>query len=311
MIIPIDSERFIAENKLQEVLSSNIFMGRTNTYHPQGLFSEEIFGIDGSNDRRKNMAYISLNCQVISPIFYDILSKRIFRKIGKLLSGDKKFILDPEGDLIEDPNGTIEGFSEFIKILPQLNFRKTGEDFASDRDKIIDMVISNVHKNTFLMNKLIVISPDFRPISLEEDFPENPKAFSLDDLNKVYQNIIRISNQVRGVSGTMYDILSYKMQLEIVNLYELIKLKVSKKYGAVRNLMLGKRVDFSARSVISPDPTLHVGQVGIPLKIACSIFEPYLIYALANSPESRKLPQEFHAAIKEFLGKELDPELVL
>jgi DNA-directed RNA polymerase beta' subunit len=310
MILPVNVDKFIADNKLQEVTSSNIFMGRTSTYHPNGLFSEEIFGIDGSPDRRKTLAYINLHCKVIHPAFYDILSKRIFRKINKLLAGDKTFSVDPEGDLVEDPNGDIDGFTKFAEILHTLNFRKTGDE-SSDRDKIIDMLKTNINNGTFLMDKMIVISPEFRPISLGEEFPENPKDYKVDEMNNIYQSILRMANQVRGVSGTMYDILSYKLQVEIKNMYEMVKLKVAKKYGAIRNLMLGKRVDFSARSVITPNPNLHLGEVGIPLKIACSIFEPFLIYALVNSPEAQRLPAEFHTALKEFLGKELDPDLVL
>ena len=101
------------------------------------------------------------------------------------------------------------------------------------------------------------------------------------------------------------------MQLLIRDIYEFTRIKTSKKEGMIRRFMLGKRVDFSARAVITPNPTLKLGTVGLPFKIACGIFEPHLIYGLINSPYSKSIPEEFHHAVKEVLGKELDPELLL
>ena len=40
--------------------------------------------------------------------------------------------------------------------------------------------------------------------------------------------------------------------------------------------------------------------------MACSIFSPHILYGLANSPESKNIPDEFHVAVKEFLGKEMN-----
>ena len=42
---------------------------------------------------------------------------------------------------------------------------------------------------------------------------------------------------------------------------------------------MGKRVDFSARSVITPDPNLSIKELGIPLKIAKNITKPVLVNA--------------------------------
>jgi len=150
------------------------------------------------------------------------------------------------------------------------------------------------------MDKLLVIPPDFRPVHINEEKNE----IRLDELNELYQKVIISSNSLKSVSGDLFDILSYRMQLLMKDLYELDRIRISKKQGMIRKLMLGKRVDFSARSVISPNPELSLGEVGLPLRIVTQVFEPQMLYALANSPESKNISDEFYEEVRKFLGKE-------
>ena len=66
------------------------------------------------------------------------------------------------------------------------------------------------------------------------------------------------------------------------------------KTGRVRGNLMGKRVDFSARSVITPDPELSITELGVPLKIAKNITKPvkvqknnihFLYYLVKNGPK--------------------------
>jgi len=66
------------------------------------------------------------------------------------------------------------------------------------------------------------------------------------------------------------------------------------KTGRVRGNLMGKRVDFSARSVITPDPELSINELGVPLKIAMNITKPvyvtnenknYLLYLIKRGPD--------------------------
>ena len=65
------------------------------------------------------------------------------------------------------------------------------------------------------------------------------------------------------------------------------------KTGRVRGNLMGKRVDYSARSVITPDPELSITELGVPMKIAMNITKPvyvnnknkkYLLYLVHNGP---------------------------
>lgn len=56
-----------------------------------------------------------------------------------------------------------------------------------------------------------------------------------------------------------------------------ISQRLKGKEGRVRGNLMGKRVDFSARSVITPDPNLELDQLGVPLRIAQNITIPVTI----------------------------------
>ena len=73
-----------------------------------------------------------------------------------------------------------------------------------------------------------------------------------------------------------------------------VKDRLVGKAGRVRGNLMGKRVDFSARSVITPDPNIKIGELGVPRKIAENITvpvtvndrnKPYLTKLMLNGPD--------------------------
>jgi len=304
MIKIVDVERFIETNNFNgPVTSPQIFLGKTKTFHPQGIMSEEIFGLEGSPERSKNFSWIDLGCKVVEPALYDILSKRIEKELPDISSGEKTASIGTDGRLVEDPDGNIDGFISFIENIDKIKF------FPGDsvRNKLIDMLYDNMKEGTFFTDKLLIIPPRHREIMIPEESDESP---DIGDMNSIYRKLLIQSNQIKNVSGPLYDILSFKMQQLVKEMYEFIRVKVGKKDGIIRNLMLGRRVDFSARGVITPNPSLRIGVIGVPLRMICGIFEPQMIYGLVNSPEAAEIPDEFHEAVKEALGRELEPELL-
>jgi DNA-directed RNA polymerase subunit beta' len=61
---------------------------------------------------------------------------------------------------------------------------------------------------------------------------------------------------------------------------------LSGKEGILRKYSLGKRVDYSARSVISPNPSLTLNQVGLPVEMALVLYKPFLFSALLKEGKS-------------------------
>ena len=56
-----------------------------------------------------------------------------------------------------------------------------------------------------------------------------------------------------------------------------IKERLRSKEGRVRGNLMGKRVDYSARSVITPDPNIEIDQLGVPIKIAKNLTFPEIV----------------------------------
>lgn len=118
-----------------------------------------------------------------------------------------------------------------------------------------------------------------------------------DDLTYSYQAIIKNNNFLkvqieRGGNQTTINELTNCLQYFVCTLMDnnisgqpvhrqksgkplrAIKERLKGKEGRLRGNLMGKRVDFSARSVITPDPSLALDQLGVPMKIAINITVP-------------------------------------
>ena len=118
MIQFLDIKKF--KRGLQPVTSTELF-SKPGEWHPEGLFSEIIFGPEESAERKKTFSYIDMNAQVVHPSAYMLLIQ-LDRKIEKFLSTEETYSVDANGNLQIDSNG-VTGISEFIKILPKIKFR--------------------------------------------------------------------------------------------------------------------------------------------------------------------------------------------
>lgn len=118
-----------------------------------------------------------------------------------------------------------------------------------------------------------------------------------DDLTQKYIDIIKYNNILKKKlhSGSSKDTIGYYfmcLQFHVATLIDnesqsktavtrasnrplrTYKQRLHSKEGRVRGNLMGKRVDFSARSVITPDPNISIDQLGVPLKIATNLSFP-------------------------------------
>nr|ABX82601.1 beta' subunit of RNA polymerase [Trebouxia aggregata] len=140
-----------------------------------------------------------------------------------------------------------------------------------------------------------VIPPDLRPIiQLDGD------QVAVSDLNKLYQNIFFRNNRFNRIS-TESALFAQRLLQEAVDaliengkggsepirasndrpLKSLSDILKGKK-GRFRQNLLGKRVDYSGRSVIVVGPTLKLHQCGLPKEMAIELFQPFLIRQLVK-----------------------------
>jgi len=161
-----------------------------------------------------------------------------------------------------------------------------------------------------VMDVIPVIPPDLRPLVLLES-----GNFATSDLNDLYRRIINRNNRLKklvDLNAPEVIIRNEKRMLQqavdalfdngrcrrpvlgssnrpLKSLTDMIK----GKQGRFRENLLGKRVDYSARSVIVVGPELKLHQCGLPKKIALELYQPFIIrrlkeHGLADTIKSAK-----------------------
>jgi DNA-directed RNA polymerase II subunit RPB1 len=130
--------------------------------------------------------------------------------------------------------------------------------------------------------------------TLQEKIQENANANIVDDWHTVLQYYIatQVDNKIPGVAS-----VAQRSGRPLKS----IKERLNGKGGRVRGNLMGKRVDFSARSVITPDPNLSIRELGIPLKVAKNITKPVTV----NDMNKRFLIKLVRAGPEEYPGAKI------
>ncbi|MFG0330803.1 MAG: DNA-directed RNA polymerase subunit beta' [Phycisphaerales bacterium] len=184
------------------------------------------------------------------------------------------------------------------------------KDF-SKRLKLVEQIRGSENDPTWMVFDVIpVIPPDLRPLVLLES-----GNFATSDLNDLYRRIINRNNRLKklmDLNAPEVIIRNEKRMLQqavdalfdngrcrrpvlgssgrpLKSLTDMIK----GKQGRFRENLLGKRVDYSARSVIVVGPELKLHQCGLPKKIALELYQPFIIrklkeHGLADTIKSAK-----------------------
>jgi len=179
------------------------------------------------------------------------------------------------------------------------------------RLKTVNSIKNSSNKPEWLVLEVVpVIPPDLRPLVLLES-----GNFATSDLNDLYRRIINRNNRLKkliDLNAPDVIIRNEKRMLQqavdslldngrcrrsvlgsnnrpLKSLADMIK----GKQGRFRENLLGKRVDYSARSVIIVGPNLKLHQCGLPKKIALELYQPFIIrklkqHGLADTIKSAK-----------------------
>jgi DNA-directed RNA polymerase subunit beta' len=168
----------------------------------------------------------------------------------------------------------------------------------SKRLKLVESFIESGNKPEWMvMTVLPVLPPDLRPL-----VPLDGGRFATSDLNDLYRRVINRNNRLRRLlelSAPDIIVRNEKRMLQeavdalldngrrgraitgtnrrpLKSLADMIK----GKQGRFRQNLLGKRVDYSGRSVIVVGPTLRLHQCGLPKKMALELFKPFIFHKL-------------------------------
>ena len=168
----------------------------------------------------------------------------------------------------------------------------------SKRLKLIESFIESGNKPEWMvMTVLPVLPPDLRPL-----VPLDGGRFATSDLNDLYRRVINRNNRLRRLlelnapdiivrnekrmlqeavdalldNGRRGRAITGTNKRPLKSLADMIK----GKQGRFRQNLLGKRVDYSGRSVIVVGPQLRLHQCGLPKKMALELFKPFIFQKL-------------------------------
>jgi DNA-directed RNA polymerase subunit beta' len=166
------------------------------------------------------------------------------------------------------------------------------------RLKVVEALRDSDNRPEWMVLECIpVIPPDLRPLVLLDS-----GNFATSDLNDLYRRIINRNNRLKklvDLNAPEVIIRNEKRMLQqaVDALFDNNRCKrpvlgssnrplksltdmIKGKQGRFRENLLGKRVDYSARSVIVVGPDLKLHQCGLPKKIALELFQPFIIRRL-------------------------------
>ncbi len=217
--------------------------------------------------------------------------------------------LDEYGDDFDAKMGA-EGIRELLRTLDitgeieilRQELESTGSDTKikkiAKRLKVLEAFHrSGMKLEWMIMDVLPVLPPDLRPL-----VPLDGGRFATSDLNDLYRRVINRNNRLKRLlelhapdiivrnekrmlqeavdslldNGRRGKAMTGANKRPLKSLADMIK----GKGGRFRQNLLGKRVDYSGRSVITVGPYLRLHQCGLPKKMALELFKPFIFHKL-------------------------------
>ena len=230
---------------------------------------------------------------------YDILNEEQYRTICDLFE-HTGFAANMGGQVVRDLLETIDLFELLANLKEDMSATKSEAKRKTliKRLKVVENFINSGNRPEWMMlTQLPVLPPDLRPlVSLDGG------KFAVSDVNDLYRRVINRNNRLKRLTeldapeiiirnemrmlqeavdalfdnGKTANAVKGANKRPLKSLSEIIK----GKQGRFRQNLLGKRVDFSGRSVIVVGPTLNMDQCGIPKKMALELFKPHLMAKL-------------------------------
>jgi len=242
------------------------------------------------------------------------------------------------------------GAEAFYDILRRLDLDKLSEDLwtevrttkskqkrkkATTRLKVVeDFRRSGNRPEWMILTVLPVIPPDLRPM-----VPLDGGRFATSDMNDLYRRVINRNNRLKRLlelgapdvivrnekrmlqeavdslidNSQRGKALSRRGRRELKSLSDMLK----GKKGRFRRNLLGKRVDYSGRSVIVVGPKLKLYQCGLPKTMALELFRPFVVSRLvshnyaANVKSARRLIERNRPEVYEVLEEVIKERPVL
>ncbi|MBN2895193.1 MAG: DNA-directed RNA polymerase subunit beta' [Campylobacterales bacterium] len=232
---------------------------------------------------------------------YDVLNEEQYRTLMQRYS-ESGFEAEMGGQVVRDlleELDLVELFSQLKDDIEATNSEAKRKTIVK-RLKVIESFLNSGNNPGWMMlTALPVLPPELRPlVSLDGG------KFAVSDVNDLYRRVINRNQRLKRLieleapeiivrnekrmlqesvdalfdNGRRANAVKGANKRPLKSLSEIIK----GKQGRFRQNLLGKRVDFSGRSVIVVGPNLRMDQCGLPKKMALELFKPHLIAKLED-----------------------------
>lgn len=298
----MDVDDFIQRHSLLPVTSTAIFETGTKRFHPDGLYSEAIFGQVGSRDRLVRKGYIDLHTDIVTPHLYkQLISLRSYYK--DIISGKAYAKFDPEiKDLIlvdPDEPGADTGFQFFVKSLPKISFARTDSVKRTDKIDLLEK-----YRDRLIIDKLIVLPAGIRDVKITDEY------ISPEEINKFYVAILQLASGLPSNKSDepLYDTIRFQIQTKVMAIYDYITTLIDGKSGFAQGKFAARKLTYGTRNVITALPITRVEdptsdrcigpeEIEIPLFQAMKSSFPLIVHSLQQiffntvfSNQTNKIP---------------------
>lgn len=234
--------------------------------------------------------------------------------LDRLEEWGDEFTAKMGAEAIKDLLSTMDLHQEVEEMREELETTnsETKRKKVTKRLKLVEAFISSGNKPEWMiLTVLPVLPPDLRPL-----VPLDGGRFATSDLNDLYRRVINRNNRLKRLlelaapdiivrnekrmlqesvdalldNGRRGRAITGSNKRPLKSLADMIK----GKQGRFRQNLLGKRVDYSGRSVITVGPYLRLHQCGLPKKMALELFKPFIYSKL----ETRGMATTIKAAKK-------------
>jgi DNA-directed RNA polymerase beta subunit len=310
---------------------------RAQDYRPekQGLFDESMTG----GVLGKNWTHISLNKPIPNPAVEEnirILLDLTQAKMRDILKGKEKLDGKTGGEAINAALSKMDTINEIKRQKSiALEGRKVARNKAIKKLRVLNgLKNANLKPKDFMINRVPVIPPVFRPITPSVSGPD-----IIADSNILYKDFMRATNTLKEVEGLglpeddedlqkakdyQYDSLKklygwtkYPSSSTEKNVKGFIHQIIgsSPKLGMFQSKVLKKRQDLTGRAVITPDPKLGIDQAGLPEEMAWELYAPFIMKKMVQrgyTPlQAEKFITDKHEQAKKLLEEEIRQRPIL
>lgn len=316
----LDIDKFIKKNNLKEITNPTFF-GTSGKPTPDGLLSNEIFGITQA-DRAGIFAYIDLGDWFIDPSNYKCLI-RLNRKIESVVKGVGKWAIDKDGQLVEDFENGKSGIRWLKNNFDKLEFMKSK---SSIRDLRIKYIKHNYETGKLFINKYIVIPAYYRDVNT------TGKYTGVGQINTLYVNLLVASRSLKENNDyglSVADTTCARIQETLRAIYDWFcgnnnpTLKdpgtgMAGKMGLIRRANMSYTSDYSSRLVLTApelkaetmdDMMVNLDRSALPLAAAVADFYPFVLFHMRRFFENEFLNNtEYEIVTSEGEVKRVDIE---